>query len=126
MIDIVEPCIRSGPKFSYESYAEERDDRIRYAAEILRSNHPLDAGIRDAIADLLEEKKKRGRPESGPQQWYDVFSERERGLTISELSEKFCISISTVRRCLACGKEYSEMMREIERESNFENTTGGD
>jgi len=99
-----------------KSYQSDRDRRVRLAVETLRSDREIDSEIRDAIADLLDEKNPKGRPARPPMRWYDVgVLFEEGGKTIQEIADDLGVEKRTAERGLKYFREAQRANREADK-----------
>lgn len=101
---------------SDKSYQSDRDRRVRLAVETLRSDREIDAEIRYAIADLLEETNPKGRPARPPMRWYDVGVLFEQGgKTIQEIADELGVEKRTAERGLRYFRGTQKATREADK-----------
>ncbi|WP_306132158.1 hypothetical protein [Roseivivax marinus] len=101
-----------------ESYRSDRDRRVQFAVEALRSDRDIGTETRNAIADLLEEKKPKGRPAKPPSKWYEVgilVEEDEKKLP--EIADELGVGERTAER----GWNYFKKVREAQQRANLKN-----
>ena len=85
-----------------ERTAEAREERLALACELLRSGEELPQDVRDAIADAIEERPRRGRPSKPPTKWFEVGKAYESGeFTIDEVAARLGVQKRTAQRGLA-------------------------
>ncbi|WP_425050755.1 hypothetical protein [Psychromarinibacter sp. S121] len=99
-----------------EPYQSERYRRVQLAVEALRSDREIDADTRNAIADLLEETKPKGRPAKPPMKWHDVGTiAEEGGKTIQEIADELGVEKRTAERGLRYFREARKAHREADK-----------